>query len=154
MLIFSGAAILVWSAELALAQHGRDQAVFLVVAEIMLDGGVPYKDAWDIKPQGIYYHGLLARVLFGEAPHALRLLEVLAWASLIGAFMVLSRRYIGDARVGLLGGALALTAHAQLGYWHTAQPESIGAVYLSWGFVLAGARPEAQETRLYHLRLS
>jgi hypothetical protein len=73
--------------------------------------------------------------------HAVRGLEAVAFASLVAAFAILSRRFVGSARPGLLGGALAVTGHVWLGFWHTGQPESFGGPLLAWALVLATWEP-------------
>ena len=42
---------------------GRDQGVFLYMAQQILDGGVPYRDVWDHKPPLIYYVNALGLFL-------------------------------------------------------------------------------------------
>ena len=63
-------------AQLLCFGYGRDQGIYAVVARAMLDGGMPYRDAWDFKPPGIFLIYALARALFGEAqarhPHRSR----------------------------------------------------------------------------------
>src|SRR5579859_8202493 len=34
---------------------GQDQGLYHAVAEEILRGGVPYRDAWDPKPPGVFY---------------------------------------------------------------------------------------------------
>src|ERR1043166_2581740 len=34
---------------------GRDQGVFAYAGRVILRGGWPYRDVWDLKPPGIYY---------------------------------------------------------------------------------------------------
>ncbi len=82
--------------QLYLMHYGRDQAIYSVVARTMLDGGAPYKDAWDFKPPGIFFVYALARSLFGGSVHSIRILEGLVLLSGIGAFAILSRRFLGD----------------------------------------------------------
>lgn len=120
-------------------QYGRDQGIYAVVGGGMTKGLAPYKDLWDFKPPGIFLVYGAARAVFGGGMHAVRLIEALAWASLVGAFVLLSRRYVGASWPGLLGGLLAVLTHVQLEFWHTGQPESFGAVALAWALVAAGA---------------
>jgi len=132
--------------------YGRDQGVYAVVARALLDGGAPYADAWDIKPPMIFFVYALARVLFGADMHAIRLLEAAGFASLVWAFVILSRRHVGSARPGIVGGLLAVSAHVQLEYWHTGQPESFGAVATVWALVCATFEPapgDARQRRLW-----
>jgi hypothetical protein len=142
-----GAALTVLAAALGVAgwllvkllgfDYGLDQGIYAAVAEVMASGGVPYRDAWDFKPPGIFLAYGLARGVFGSGIAAARGLEALAWLSLLPAFALLSRRFAGSVLPGLLGAALAVSGHVWLGFWHTGQPESFGAVLLAWALVLA-----------------
>lgn len=128
-------------ANLLLFAYGRDQGIYSVVADAILDGRMPYRDAWDFKPPGIYVVYALARSLFGSSQSAIRVLEVIGLGSLVWAFVILARRFFGDGRIGVVGGALAVLAHAQLEFWHTAQPESFGGILVVWAIVAATFRP-------------
>ncbi len=133
-----GAAAVTAPLLLLLLQYGagRDQGAFLAVARVMQAGGMPYRDAWDVKPPGIFlvYRTALA---FGGGMLPVRALEALALASQALAFAVLTRRFMGSAVPGAWAGALAVSIHAQLEFWHTGQPESFGGPVLAWALVLA-----------------
>ena len=36
------------------APPGRDTALFLLIGDVIARGGFPYRDAWDLKPPGVY----------------------------------------------------------------------------------------------------
>jgi len=133
-----GSAWLLWA--LTRFELGLDQGIYAAVADAMLRGGAPYRDAWDFKPPGVYFVYALARGLFGPGMASVRVLEALSVASLFAAFPILSRRFAGGVAPGLLGAALAASGHVWLGFWHTAQPESFGGVLLAWALVLATTR--------------
>jgi len=134
-LALAGAAWLLW--RLLGFEYGLDQGIYGAVADVMHAGGVPYRDAWDFKPPGIFFVYALARSLFGEGMAAVRILEAGSMLSLGLAFALFSRRFTGLWAPGLLGAALAISGHVWLGFWHTAQPESFGAVLIAWALVLA-----------------
>jgi len=115
--------------------YGRDQGVFAIIGRTIVHGGVPYRDAWDIKPPGIFFVYALAFEWFGGSAHAIRILEALSLMAMSGAFVVLSRHYVGDWRPGVLSAALAILGHVQLEFWHTAQPESFGAAFVAVGLM-------------------
>ncbi len=121
--------------------HGRDQAIFAVVADRMLAGGAPYANAWDFKTPGIYCVYALAQGLFGSTVQAIRILEVGAIVATAAAFVVLSRRALGSAGLGLSAGLLgafaAMLTWVELEFWHTAQPESFAVPVLAWAIVAA-----------------
>ena len=118
---------------------GRDQGIYAVVARVMAAGGMPYRDAWDFKPPGIFFLYGLARWLGGPGMLAVRALEAVALGSQVVAFGLLTRRFLGVAAPGLWGGALATLIHVQLEFWHTGQPESFGGPVLAWALVLVSA---------------
>jgi hypothetical protein len=132
---FAVALIPYFLAQLIDFQYGRDQGIYAVVAQRLQSGGMPYRDAWDFKPPGIFLVYALAGMLFGTGQIAVRVLEAIAFASLVCAFVILSRRYLSCARAGVLGGLLAVLTHVELEFWNTAQPESFGAVVLAWALV-------------------
>jgi hypothetical protein len=133
--------------QLVAFRYGRDQGIYAVVADAMVRGGAPYRAAWDFKPPGIFAVYAAARVLFGASEHGVRILEAAGFASLVGAFWILSRRWVSDGRPGLLGGLLAVGTQAQLEFWHTGQPESFGAVALAWALVCATYEPSGPAAR-------
>ena len=125
------------SLQLLLFAYGRDQGIYAVVADTMLHGGMPYRDAWDFKPPGIFFIYAAAQLFLGRGEWAIRAFEVAGLLSMVFAFTILARRFFGDWRIGLVGGALGTLVHAQLEFWHTAQPESFGAILIAWALVAA-----------------
>ncbi len=134
--------------QILMLRFGRDQGIYAVVADAVLDGGMPYREAWDFKPPGIFVVYTLVRGLLGRNEWGIRLVEAIGFLSLIPSFAVLTRRYVGDIRPGILGGAFAVMIEGQLDFWHTAQPESFGGVLTAWALVLGiadipGGKPRA-----------
>jgi hypothetical protein len=128
-------------------RYGRDQGIYAVVGDVVLSGGAPYRDAWDFKPPFIYFIYAAARGLFGAGMGSIRLVEAFGLVSLVIAFVVLSRRFVGNWRAGLVGAALAAFVHVKLEFWHTAQPESFGGIIVAWAIVCATyVAPETSRT--------
>lgn len=125
-------------------EYGLDQGIYAAVSRVMQAGGVPYLDAWDFKPPGIFFVYALARTLLGDAMSAVRLLEVMGLVSLVAAFALYARRFAGSVWPGLLGGALAVSGHVWLGFWHTGQPESFGVVLLAWALLWGSAESSSK----------
>ena len=117
--------------------HGRDQGIYAMVARALLEGKAPYRDAWDFKPPGIFYVYAVARALFGSRQEGIRLLEALGLAATVLGMTRLAGRMWGEPKIGLLGGALTVLVHAQLDFWHTAQPESFGGMITVAALLLA-----------------
>jgi len=55
---------------------GTDQGVFAYVARTIIKGDVPYKDAWDIKPPGIYFLYALGVKILGDSMVAIRIFDL------------------------------------------------------------------------------
>lgn len=108
--------------------HGRDQGIYSVVARTVLEGGMPYRDAWDFKPPGIFFIYAVARALFGNALWGIRVLEVVGLALTSLGMVRLAKRFWGDARLGVVAALINVVVHAQLDFWHTGQPESFGGM--------------------------
>ncbi|MBI4703950.1 MAG: hypothetical protein HY744_22815 [Deltaproteobacteria bacterium] len=125
--------------QIATFGYGRDQGIYAVVARTMLEGGMPYRDAWDFKPPGIFLVYALARALVPEGQWAVRALEVASLAGMALGMMRLARLWWGSWRIGLVAGALGVLVHAQLDFWHTAQPESFGGMLTIAGLALVAA---------------
>jgi hypothetical protein len=114
------------SLTLLLFSFGRDQGIYGLVADVMLKGGMPYRDAWDFKPPGIFLAYALAQGLFGKSMLAIRLLEVLGLVASVFGLQRLGQVFFDRPKAGLVAGAVAALVHAELEFWHTAQPETFG----------------------------
>lgn len=150
--------VVVLSALLVLSfDHGRDQSIYHLVAREMLDGKMPYRDAFDFKPPGIFLIYSASRALFGASMRGIRIVEVACLFANAFFLIALARAYFQNARAGYLAAALASQIHAQLDFWHTAQPETFGGtmtllvLYLlrPRGHAEAGAIAEAPSLRRY-----
>src|SRR5262245_45295118 len=73
--------------------YGRDQGIYSMVADSMLRGGMPYRDAWDFKPPGIFLVFALSRLLFGPSQIWIRVLEVLGLLAMCFAIVRLCERF-------------------------------------------------------------
>lgn len=120
-------------------RHGRDQGIYAIVARSLVEGGMPYRDAWDFKPPGIFFVYASARVLFGASQAGIRIVEAAGLLGTVWLFTRLTERWWGDRSIGLVAGALYALCHAQLDFWHTAQPESFGGMLTILG-LWAGER--------------
>ena len=58
--------------------QGTDEAVFAWVGGVLLDGGVPYRDAWDVKGPLTHYLYAVALALFGRNEISVRLFDLTA----------------------------------------------------------------------------
>jgi hypothetical protein len=120
------------SLQILLFSFGRDQGIYALVADVMLKGGMPYRDAWDFKPPGIFLTYGLAQGLFGKSMLSIRLLEVIGLVATVFGLQRLAQVFFDKPKAGLVAGAVAALVQAELEFWHTAQPETFGG-YLTVG---------------------
>lgn len=118
---------------------GRDQAIFCYVGREWTAGRLPYAEAFDIKPPGIYAVYALAGELFGFRMWAVRLLELAAVLAL-GACVTLAIRRDQQRARGELGAMMLLTAsfyYTVFDYWDTAQVEFWEGLFALLGYLAA-----------------
>jgi len=115
-------------APILLYPFARDQGVFAAVADVVSAGGAPYRDAWDIKPPGIYYLFWLSFTLFGRSMLAPRLLDVL-WTLAAAGVLIIVGRKLTSLRAGVAGAIFFLAFYA-LGfdYWTTTQCDGFASL--------------------------
>jgi hypothetical protein len=111
---------------------GLDQAVFAYLGRVIAAGGVPYRDAWDVKPPGIHLVYALAAALFtdpGWYVGALRALDCAVAAATALVLGLLARRWLEPGPARTLAVVAAAIWYASLylaqGYMAMAQPEAL-----------------------------
>lgn len=107
---------------------GRDQGAFACVADVILRGGTPYRDAWEIKPPGIYYLFSASFALFGRSMLAPRLLDLVWSLAAAGLLFSVGKRLL-SLLAGTLGAFFFLVFYA-LGfdYWTTTQCDGFASL--------------------------
>jgi len=124
---------------------GDDQEIFAWAGSVVRDGGVPYKDAWDIKGPLTYYVYATSLALFGHNEAAFRLLDL---AILVPFCYLLRRSVIAVTAGSAVGGNFAVAFFALTYYGtgvsETAQPDGWGGmlIFLAMAVMLdARAKP-------------
>lgn len=73
---------------------GTDSGVFLYIGERILEGELPYRDAWDHKGPLIYYINALGQILRSDSRWGVWLLEVLAvYGAALLSFKLMKRAF-------------------------------------------------------------
>jgi 4-amino-4-deoxy-L-arabinose transferase-like glycosyltransferase len=124
--------------------YGRDQAVFALVGRTILDGGLPYVDAVDVKPPGPFYLFAAVQAVLGPAEWTCRLVD-LVWQIVVALLIAALGRRLISGPAGFLAALLYLLCYHALGFWHTAQTEGFLQLPLLAGIVLL-AKPAAPKT--------
>ena len=104
-----------------------DQAMFATIGDLWLHGKLPYRDAWDIKPPGIFALYALAQIAFGHSMASGHLADLLAaLVTAAGLFALASR--LGSPRTAAFAPlAFGIAYFTGFGYQETAQVESFAA---------------------------
>ncbi|HOU89441.1 MAG TPA: glycosyltransferase family 39 protein [Polyangiaceae bacterium] len=135
-------ALIVFSClQVLLFSFGRDQSIYAMVGDGILQGRMPYRDVWDFKPPGVFLAYALAQAVFGKTMLAVRLLEVAGLLGVAFAFRRLAELVLEQRRVGDVAAAIAVFGHAQLEFWHTGQPEAFGGFLVVYAVLLAFGEP-------------
>jgi len=128
---------------------GRDQGSYAYAGWVLLEGGMPYRDVFVLKPpMTVFVHGL-AMGLFGMNTWAIRVLD-LGWSALT-AFVVaaVSLELWGRRDAALAAGLTWPFLYYQIDYWNTAQTDgwmTLACAAAIWA-VLRGGRALVESER-------
>ena len=90
-------------------EQGRDSGIFAYTGKVIAEGGLPYRDAWDNKPPGVYYIDAFAFLLFGANRWAIWLIETISIFLTGGVLFALLSQVYEQRRMAWIGaGAFAL----------------------------------------------
>lgn len=112
---------------LALMPLARDQGHFAYTGQVILDGGVPYRDVFDQKGPATHYTFALALAIFGQSTFAVRIFFLIVTMLATRLVASLAERLAGSAaRLPCVGCfALAMLQGDSRAPWHTAQVEDL-----------------------------
>jgi len=109
----------------------RDQGAYAYIADLMMQGGVPYRDAWDLKPPAVYFVYWLAFSLFGRSEFAVRLFDVLYTLLSAASVYILAQEVFADHRIAALSAWLyAFCYYLFVHFYAVANPESFMVPFL------------------------
>jgi len=84
-------------------EQGRDSGIFAYTGKVIAEGGLPYRDAWDNKPPGVYYIDALAFLLFGANRWAIWLIETISIFLTGGVLFALLSQVYEQRRMAWIG---------------------------------------------------
>ena len=131
--------------------HGRDQATHGYIGLRWLEGKIPYRDTFDIKPPGVFFAHTFAYAVFGESMFALRALDLLASVlptGLVLAFATLPKdavKAVRNRHVVRVAAFHTLIYFGTFDYWCTGQSETWCCVVAS--VAIHSAATESSRTR-------
>ena len=110
----------------------RDESTFILVAQSLVDGHLPYTELWDLKPPLVFVLIAIPIWLFGKSFVAIRLLGVLAVA--VSTFFTYRiGRDVGGKPAGFAAGLLCLFLMSLFG-----SVQGVMSEHLSMAFFLPG----------------
>ena len=129
----------VWAIGYIWWPFSNDQGNLAWVGGVIRDGGMPYRDAWDVKGPAVHLLFALAGAVFGAGEPGLRLFDLLFLA--LGAWSLsrLAVHYAGP-RSGRWSIVLFLLWYASLDHHNTAQPDGWAGVMLTSAVALMVTR--------------
>ena len=141
-----GALVIVWAIAYVTWPFSSDQGVLSWVGRIIADGGMPYRDAWEIRgPAPFLAYAAIARV-FGVAQWPLRVLDLAILAA--GAWCVASiTSTFGNRATGRLAALVYVLWFASLGHHDTAQSDGWNGAMMAGVALLMLARDGAPRAR-------
>ena len=111
-----------------------DHGIFAWIAETIVHGGLPYRDAWDVKGPLTFYSFALVRLVTGRGMWGIRLFDLLVLAvGALAAARLVSR--LGGRGVGRYAALFLVLFYGGTGFWDTAQPDGWAAFLLLVAFV-------------------
>jgi hypothetical protein len=108
---------------------GWDQGLFAWAGGVIVQGGMPYVNAWDIKGPLVHYIYASAQALFGAHLWSIRIVDaaLLCVATLSVARVASS---LTDHAAGRWAAILFFLWYGSHSYWHTAQPDGWAGMLL------------------------
>ena len=134
---------------------GRDQSVFAYLGRVIAHGGMPYRDAWDLKPPAIYlaYAGVIHLAELFHAPFSLtlRIFDLLL-AGIVALLLTRLATRLGARWAGPLAAGWYALLYLRGGFWNLSQAEVWANLPLLGASLLAlEAREDEANTLPYGL---
>ena len=108
----------------------NDQGNLAWVGDVIRSGGMPYRDAWDVKGPGAHLLFAFVGAIFGRNEWGVRVFDLIVLATGAWCLARLGLEYAGP-RAGRWAIVLYLLWYASLNHHNTAQPDAWAAVMLS-----------------------
>ncbi|HEU5039759.1 MAG TPA: glycosyltransferase family 39 protein, partial [Gemmatimonadales bacterium] len=112
--------------------HSWDHGIFAWIGDAIVHGGMPYREAWDIKGPVPYYVFAVAEWVFGREMWGIRVLDLLILAAGAATAARIVSRLAGPGAAAYTALGLSLQ-YAGAGYFDTAQPDGWAGVLLLIG---------------------
>jgi hypothetical protein len=127
---------------------GWDQGIGATVGDVILSGGLPYRDAFDMKGPLVYYTFAAGQGLFGRHMWAIRVLEVGAMVAFAPALYGAVAR-LASPRAASWCGIVLVFCVASMTWFHMSQPDTWAALLTLGALGPLVGRNEVSTARLF-----
>jgi hypothetical protein len=135
---------LLWCAASFWFPFGWDQGIFASIGDVILRGGMPYRDGWDMKGPLAYYGFALGQWLFGNHMWSVRVLDLPLLLAGMTALAFMVARLTATPLWGCWAAITFALWIGSLGWFHTVQPDAWVAYLMLLGAgPLVARRPAA-----------
>jgi 4-amino-4-deoxy-L-arabinose transferase-like glycosyltransferase len=95
---------------LAYPRTSLDNSTYTYIGQTIVRGGMPYRDAWDLKGPALFYPYAAIVAMFGTGSVAMQVMDILWQLATAFVIFAVAVRASGKREVGLLAGVLYLVA--------------------------------------------
>lgn len=143
MAALSAIAIL-WAVMSLTYPFGWDQGLFAWAGNVVAHGGLPYRDAWDVKGPLVHYIYAFAQLAFGVHLWSIRIVD-LAFLTTAALAIMRVMTVLIDRRTARWSALFFVLWYASHSFWHTAQPDGWAGmmVMVAAAPVVGAGRPRA-----------
>lgn len=113
-----------------------DQSIFTIIGSRIAEGGLPYIDAWDVKPPAIYYTYALFVGLFGATSTALRMMDITLVILMSASLAYLALRLSGR-RAAMWAALLFSILYFREIFWTMAQNDGVQMLPMTLAMIAA-----------------
>ncbi len=132
--------------------HGLDQQIFSLYGDIIRYGGIPYRDAIEIKPPLVYYFYAFSEQLFGNNELSIRIFEVIYQVATSYLLYRLTLNVTRSKKFALATYITYIIVLVMQGFWETAQAETFSTLpglILFWSLIKADDEDDLKKLMLY-----
>lgn len=135
ILILLALALLFGASSLAYPETALDMPTSMYIARTILEGGAPYRDAWEARGPGIYFAYAVPMLVLGKGFMAVRVFDLLWQLCTALTLYAIAMRADGRRWAGLLAGGCYLLLYYSQSFWSWAEPDGLLSLPLALAFL-------------------
>ncbi|MBI3663582.1 MAG: glycosyltransferase family 39 protein [Acidobacteria bacterium] len=105
------------------------------LGQVVLEGGAPYREAWNVKAPGVYFAYALSILLSGKSALGIRIFDLLWQCATALVLAGAGARMFRSERAGLFAGFGYLLVYYSQNYWNWAEADGLISLPLAAGFL-------------------